>query len=244
MSIEFFLFPSNMPSTEGKFLARVETGKAVGLDAIAQQIADSGLTASRSEILGILSRACEVIESRLIEGSAVQFGGVCTLRPTIRGIFANGDSSFDPDVNSIEVAASAGPRIRKAVREQASAEKIGRPQPSPNLLDYSDIMAASHNETITCGGLGQLTGTDLDFNPEAPDEGLFLVTNVDLTGVKVTYFQKSTATQAVFMVPQAGPSAEDGYFVLKRRNRPTGPLVTGQSVPMMISFAPAAVAVG
>ncbi|MBN2211271.1 MAG: DUF4469 domain-containing protein, partial [Sedimentisphaerales bacterium] len=168
-------------------------------------------------------------------------GGICNIRPTIRGTFDSINDGYDPTVNSVEVAAAAGSRLRKNVQKNATVEKVGNVAPSPSLTEYLDVATGQVNTRIDGGSIGQIDGTSLNFDSEQADEGLFLKDNIAATPVKVTVIQKASSSQIVFMVPDGEVSAESAYLLLRRRNKTDGPIVEGQSETM--EFNPASVAV-
>lgn len=109
-----------------------------------------------------------------------------------------------------------GKRYRKAVREQAQAAKQEAVKPKPNPLEYTpstgsgrcDINSGERNSVLIPGGMGQVVGHRLKFDPADANQGVFFVA------------EGGGATKAV-VVGEAGrrvacPEPVEGAFVCAR----------------------------
>lgn len=230
MTIKYSLYESKIPAIAGKYVARTDMAATVTISVLAGRVA-MGISAEASEVEAILAATCNTIEKILLEGQAVELGGIARIGTSIKGTFPTFESNFDPLINSIDVTATAGARIKRTIRQKAIAEKQLKPMPSPNVVQFKDVNTATYNSVITDGGLGQINGVDLDLDLTDPDQGVFIVDAVPgpTPETKVTILQKHTAGEIVFMVPDISLYTEV-VLVIRRRNTPTGPLISGQSV--------------
>jgi hypothetical protein len=89
-------------------------------------------------------------------------------------------------------------------------------------LDYTDLNSGELNRRITPGGMGQLTGYRLRFDPADPEQGIFFI-NGSATRVSVT--GKNNPSELVFLVP-AGLTPGD-YRLELRSTMGNGALHTG-----------------
>ncbi|MBN2211131.1 MAG: DUF4469 domain-containing protein [Sedimentisphaerales bacterium] len=237
MSLQFYLYQSKLDHAEGRFLARAAKTPVEGIDTIAAEIANSGLAAGKAEVAAVLAQACEVIERRLIAGRAVRLGGICTLRPTIRGSFDGPETAFEHGRHEVAVSIAAGKRLQKAVRTYARVEKVGPQNAAPVIQEYFDVATQSRNTLYTPGGIGQLTGSRLSFNQSDPEQGLFLESVQLAESLRITTFQKVANREIVFLAPALETGVTQVNFLLKRRTRPAGPLLIARGVTL--SIAPA-----
>ena len=232
MSIEFFLYPSALPNAQGTFIAKTKVSHAIGINELVDRVAGSKTALGKGDIRGVIESLCEIIELEVTAGNSVQLGGICKVRAMIKGAFDSVSSGFDPAVNSIDVCVTAGSRLRKAVSDNASVDKVAHVAPSPELTTYTDVASGAKNLNINANTMGLLEGNNLSFDSEQADEGLFLQDNIAAAPVKVSVIQTATAGKIIFMVPVGEVSAESAYLLLRRRNQKNGPLVEGQSVSM------------
>lgn len=93
--------------------------------------------------------------------------------------------------------------------------------PQPMIL--RDLRTGATNELLTRGGRAELRGMDLQFDANAPDEGLFIVDSIDETEYRVANVSPPAdptigVMQAIeFSIPADLPG---GSYSLEARNRP------------------------
>jgi hypothetical protein len=66
---------------------------------------------------------------------------------------------------------SAGQRFRKAVQSQAQAAKGERVVPRPNPVEFTDVNTGERNSVLTPGGMAQVIGYRLKFDPADAAQG-------------------------------------------------------------------------
>ncbi len=114
MTIHYSLMENKLIAGAGDFIARVQPTDSIDLDGLIDFIADKGSTVTRTDIKAVLEDAIEASCQMLELGMRVNFGGLCSLFTSIKGRFEDSDSTFDPEVQQLEVKATAGTRIKKA----------------------------------------------------------------------------------------------------------------------------------
>ena len=80
---------------------------------------------------------------------------------------------YDPSRHQIAPKVTAGKRYRKAIKEQAQAAKQEAVKPKP--LEYTDINTGERNSVLSPGGMGQVIGHRLKFDPADPEQGFFFM---------------------------------------------------------------------
>jgi len=215
MTISYSLFENNLTSDPGDYAAQIKVTDSVDLEAIADRMIDQGSTVTKADILAVLEDVIKATEGYLLEGYRVNFGGLCDLYPRLRGIFNGITDNYDPARHKIDVGASPGARVRKAIRDNASVTKVETIKPIPALNEYVDLATGETNSTITAGNIGTINGHRLKFDATQPDEGVFIIDTAGPSNHAVA-IQKNKPGQLVFLVPVLGPGTS---FYLEVRAR-------------------------
>ena len=234
MSIPYSLFNNKMDPSNLFWAAKVQNIATLGLNGLADEIVAMGSTVTKADVLAVLENACQAIEANLLKGYRVSVGGVVDVYTSIRGKFTDGGDNFDPARHEFEVCANAGTRIRKAVRANASAEKVIPVPRAPYLINYADMGSSTTNEKATPGSIGTITGNLLSYHPSNPLEGVYFV-NSGGTATKATGVERNKPSELVFLVP----TLADGDYTLQVRTVLTkdGQIRTGQ-LPATLNVGP------
>ncbi len=234
--IHYFLYRSRLNNLAGKYAAQLTGGQNIGTEFLAKVVAESGLTASSSEVRAILDRTREIIIQQLLLGNTVSLEGLCTLRPSIAGTFPRADAPFDASLNHVAVSVTADKRLRKEVRLSARVERVGHARPMPTLVEVRDVATDSRNRVLTPGGIGQLNGDALRFDRADGEQGLFIAAEGMERPLAVTALQKATDKEIVFLTPTLEPAMTSVYLMLRSRRTPDGPLITGKSMTLDVAI--------
>ena len=113
------------------------------------------------------------IEDALQEGYNV-VTPLVNYRMSIRGVFEGPLDGFDESRHRLLPRLLPGKRLRKALRDVPVA-KVRSEKPRPQPLMYLDIATGVSDDIVTPGGVGQVAGDRLRFDPADPDEGIFFV---------------------------------------------------------------------
>ena len=200
MSIKYALYRNNVTSDPDDYAASVEVAGSLDLDGLADRMIAQGSTTTRADILAVLEDAIAACELAMQDGFRVNFGGLIELFPRVKGVFTGPTDAFDPARHTLDVGANPGVRVRKTVREQAVVEKVEAVKPAPNPIEYRDVNSDTTNDTVTVGGIGQLSGSRLKYDDTAADEGVYFVATAG-GETKVDTVQKNKPSQVVFLVP-------------------------------------------
>lgn len=228
MTISYKLRKNNIVTDEDVYAGMLSQTASVGLKELADRIIDQGSTVTKPDVLAVLENCATAIESFLLEGTRVQFAGLCDLFPRIKGKFTGPDDSFDPARHKIDLSAVPGARIRKTFRERATVAKKEAQEIVPSLTSFFDLGSNTTNARISTGNIGQINGYRLKFNPEAADEGIFL-TNLSIGGTeKITAVSHNTAGKLVFLTPATLEMTDVYQLEVRTRYTTGGTLRTGK----------------
>ena len=135
-SIKYNLVEASMPTLadKGKYLAQVQLRGSLGFDEMADRILAQGSCVTKPDILAVFENLAMALETAVLEGYRVNFGGVFDMFPSVRGTFDDITAPFDASVHSTDVRARCGARIRSTVMANAAVERVYLPKPAPTLL--------------------------------------------------------------------------------------------------------------
>ena len=236
MPITYQIVQSQMDSENKFYYGRVVATSSLDLNGMADEIVGMGTTVTKTDVLAVLESMCEAVERNLLKGVRINLGGVVDIFTSMRGTFTGPTDSYDPELQSIEAVASAGSRIKKAVREGATVEKQAVTTRLPVLEQYIDNASGTTNTTVTSGGIGTITGSLLQYDETQSDEGIYFVSSGG-TATKVTSVERNKASELVFLVPTLG-EVQYSLEVRARLNK-TGGVKTGV-LPYTLTAQPVA----
>lgn len=124
---------------------------------------------------------------------------VFNCRLTIKGTFNGQNDTFLPGRNSVEISLSPGLRLRDA-KTGVEVQKQERSLPTARPLDFTDLNSGDLNTTLTPGGMGQLTGHRLKFDPADPAQGIYF-TATDGSRSRVSVVGRNDPSELLFLIP-------------------------------------------
>lgn len=201
MPIKYALFKNNITADPDDYTAMVQLTDSADGDDLVQDIIDQGTTVRKPDIVAVTAALKLACQRRLEQGQRVNYFGMMDFFPRIKGVFDGPTDSFDSARHHVDVGANPGSELRAAVREAAHVEKVESVKPSPNLVEYRDVGSDTTNDQLTPGQIGQLSGNRLKYDPEAADEGIYIIDQSGGAEKKVTSIQKNKPAQLVFLVP-------------------------------------------
>ncbi|WP_020531605.1 DNA-binding domain-containing protein [Flexithrix dorotheae] len=206
--IKFHLSPNALGNGDGAFKATVKPMGSLTPEQLVERILAKSTTVSKADVLAVLSLYEEVKQAALKEGySLVTPTG--NFRLSIGGTFNSQTDRFDPSRHEIRVNISAPTPMVNFIR-QASVEKVEGSIPSPSILELQDVTSNTTNQTLTPGGLVNIAGKRLKFDPANPDEGIFFIDSAN-TATRVDAVADNKPARLIFMAP--GGLAKGDYKV-------------------------------
>lgn len=223
MPIQYCLVPNpNTPDPNDQY-ARVTTIANTTLDDLAGQIVREGHATSSEQAKAVLSAAMDIIARQVADGNAVNLP-LMTIRPGLTGVFIDVNDSFDPSRHTLRTNLQSGPLLDAAM-STATPQKIQGGAPAPYLISFTDLNTGSVNGTITPGGMGQVLGSELKFDPAQNGAGLFVIAETNGAGQFVPVSMR-TDGQLLFIIP--GDLVAGAYALEARRVYGSGSLRSGR----------------
>jgi len=223
LPIKYALFENNLTADPSDFAAIVQITSAADTEAIIRRVLDQGSTVTEADLRAAAADLVKAVTALLLEGNRVHFFGLADFFPRVKGVFTGPLDNFDAARHTVDVGANPGTRVRDDVRADATVEKVEALKPAPNPIEYRDVNSDTTNDTVTVGGIGQLSGSRLKYDALQADEGIYFVATAG-GETKVTVVQKNKPAQVVFSVPA---TLVPGTYNLEVRARqgspPAGP---------------------
>jgi hypothetical protein len=196
MPISFSLHKNTLSGDANQFRAVVQSAGTLDYEQIIDLVVKQNSTVTRADTLAVLDNLFTVIEDALLLGLNVNTPGA-NYRASVKGSFDSDTDGFTPGRNTVEAAISPGLRLRRAMqRAQVQKQESGFNRPRPT--NYLDLNTADLNRQITPGGMGQITGYRLKFDPADPAQGIFFVNG---TTTRVSVVGHNGPSKLMFLVP-------------------------------------------
>ena len=151
------------------------------------------------------------VERLLLEGRNVNTP-LASFRVGIQGLFEGPNDAFDPSRHRVVPRVSPGSRLRKTVATRALAVKQETIKCSPSPNEYVDVNSGAHDSALTSGGMGQLFGYRLNYDPADAQQGIFFIA-ADGSEKRVEIVGRNKPRELMFTVPALAP----GSYTLEAR---------------------------
>jgi hypothetical protein len=198
MPIKYYLQPNPVTPDPNDQSARVLPNASLTLEDIIAKMMQRGTTVTEADTRAVLNLFFDVVSDEVADGNFVNLP-LANIRVGISGVFTSITDSFDPSRHSIRATLSPGLLLSEKM-QKVRLEKTLQPLPSPVILEFLNINTNTTNSVLTPGGIGQIVGEELKFNPNNPQEGIFFVA-ADGTETKVQIIASRTEGKLVFSIP-------------------------------------------
>jgi hypothetical protein len=198
MPILYYLQPNPITPDPNDQSARVLPKDIVDLEFIIAEMVKRGSVAGEADIRAVLTLLFNIIGDELARGNFVNLP-IVNIRIGISGIFDSTTDNYDPTRHIIRPTVSPGALLFQKL-QNVTVEKLKSSRPSPTLSEFTNVNTNTVDSILTPGGIGQIVGEELKFNPENPQEGVFFIKE-DGEETKAAVFQTRTTGKLVFIIP-------------------------------------------
>jgi len=170
VSIHYRIEENNLEP--GTFYARVLRGEVVNLDdLIPNAVAKTSLTSA--DLRGAVSALTEEIVAALAAGKTVVVDGLVTFYVSLGGSFDTPDHVITRETADLNVQAQSNHFVEAVVASRASYTQEAAGVRLPVISSVYDVTSRVCGR-YTPAGVMRLAGENLKFDPEQPDEGVFV----------------------------------------------------------------------
>ncbi len=197
MPIQYALFPNHLTSDPDDYMAVVQNQSSRTKEDIIDVMIGRGSTVTKAEALSVLEEFEAAVEQALKDGHSINTP-LFKIGASVQGVFYENDS-FDRSKHYVRLNVTPGGRIGE-IAPNIGVEKVEASSPQPNLASFKDVASDTTNETLTPGGVGELTGSRLKINPEEDEQGVFFIAE-DGTETKASTLIRNKPSNLIFMIP-------------------------------------------
>ncbi len=199
MPIQYSLRENHLTPDPNDFMASVTPTRTVEMEDIISRMIDRGSTVTKADILSVMEDFQKALEAFIEEGASIvlPFANYST---SIKGVFEGQDASFDSAKHQVAINVNPGKEIKALTKKRLSVQKQEATVPQPNLAIFTDFNTGEKNSIITPGGMGQILGHRLKFDPAVAEDGIYFVKD-DNNETKVTVVGQNKPSVLMFMIP-------------------------------------------
>ena len=211
MTIEYYLRENALTSDPDDYNAVVVSKGTASPDDLAQTMIQQGSTLTPEDIAAAFESMTRATVALLNQGFRVTTP-VAIISPTIQGVFAGKEDSYDPKRHAARLNANTYGLLEKRWRATSDFDRTesgGRI--APRLDDYHDVTTGTRNGALTPNSVGRVEGKNLKLDPEDPQQGVFFVAE-DGTQTRVSMYVKVKPAEVIVATPDL-PAGDYGVRV-------------------------------
>ena len=171
--LKYSLRENLLTAAPDDYMAQVADVRSYTLDEIIDLMMDKGTTVTRADVAATLQVYGEVCSSIIKDGSALNTPLMNTAM-SISGVFNGANDAFDKKRHTVNLNLTAGTLLRDAATK-VKCEKTESANTDPYITEVADIVSGKVNESLTKGGIIQITGSRLKFDDKDAAQGIFFV---------------------------------------------------------------------
>lgn len=214
MPIRYSLRKNPLTPDPNDYMATITSTRSVEMNDVIDYIIDRGSTVTKADILSVMEDFQEALAVFIRQGASVVLP-FSHYTASMKGKFDGPDDIFDSTRHSVAINIKPGKLIREVLKKGLTVEKQEAFTPSPNLSEFTDFNSGEKNSTVTPGGMAQILGYRMKFNPGIEENGIYFVKE-DGTATKVTIIGQNKPSELMFLIPQELTS---GVYTLEVRNK-------------------------
>ncbi|UTC76217.1 DUF4469 domain-containing protein [Treponema sp. OMZ 792] len=171
--LKYCLRENLLTADENDYMAQTAEVRSFSLDEIIDLMMQKGSTLTKADTKAALQVYAEVVCTLIKDGAALNTPLLNTSL-SISGTFNGAADSFDKKRHTVHLNLSAGTLLKEAVGK-IKCEKVEAADTNPYITEVTDIVSGKVNEVLTAGGVVQLVGSRLKFDPKDTAQGIFFV---------------------------------------------------------------------
>ena len=212
--LKYALRENLLTPDENDYMAQAADVRSFSLDEIIDLMMEKGSTLTKADTKAALQVYGEVVSALIKDGAAVNTPLMNTSL-SISGVFIGATDTFDKKRHSVNLNLTAGPLLKDAAAK-IKCEKTEAADTNPYITEVSDIVTGKVNEVLTAGGIVQLVGSRLKFDPKDAAQGLFFVPETGAE-VKAAVIAENKPARLMAIIPADLPA---GNWYVEVRTKP------------------------
>lgn len=199
MAIRYALIQNKAIVGENRLVARVYSSGTLDEEEMIRRCSAQGTTVSESDTRAVFAKLKRELVQALADGYNVNIGP-CTFSVHVKGTFEGYGDRFDSNRHKIVIRSRSAKWLQKDVVNKTRVHKIAPHELRPNLISFLDIVTGQRDSIMTPGGIGRIDGNRLKFDPDDPDQGLYILTE-DRRVLRVEVIADNRPHKLIFLIP-------------------------------------------
>ena len=206
--LKYCLRENLLTPDENDYMAQTADVRSFSLDEIIDLMMQKGSTLTKADTKAALQVYGEVISALIADGAAVNTPLMNT-SVSVSGVFIGANDTFDKKRHAVNLNLTAGNLLKEAAAK-IKCEKTEAADTNPYITEVSDIVSAKVNEVLTAGGIVQLVGARLKFDPKDTAQGIFFVPETGAE-VKAAVIAENKPARLMAIIP--ADLAAGSYYI-------------------------------
>ncbi|MCB0191784.1 MAG: DUF4469 domain-containing protein [Anaerolineae bacterium] len=205
MSIDYHLHEYRLASGSD-YRARVQYRQTIDYDGMLDLMQAQHPDLSPAEARVVFDVFIKTLLPLLMDGNRVvtPFG---TFGITLKGNFNALTDKFDARKHRFEITIKPAPKLQKAFARQAHPHKVETPKRVPKLDEYIHVADPAAYNQLSPGHMARLLGNNLKFNPDDPEQGIFLLAmkngrrDAEQLPIRIAQIGTNKSKELLFLIP-------------------------------------------
>ncbi|MDR2536936.1 MAG: DUF4469 domain-containing protein [Treponema sp.] len=228
------LYPNYLPQVEGAYIARTVNEATLNIEQVCAALKNrGGFTGNYNDLVEYVRQFFDEAAYQLCDGFAVNTG-YFSVHPNVGGMFDKATEGHDTGKHPVTFRFRTRAPLR-ALAERIVVEVEGLADASCYIDEFIDVSTEAVNETLTPGGMFNISGHKVKVAGDSPDVGVYFVSAADPSQrVKVAgHLAENAASKLIGVIPALTPGAYT-LEVVTQYTHGGSPL----KEPRTITFAP------
>ncbi|MDR2097337.1 MAG: DUF4469 domain-containing protein [Spirochaetaceae bacterium] len=199
------LYPNYLTHVEGVYIARTDNEASLSIEEVCAALKNrGGFTGSYNDLVEHVRQFFDEAAYQLCDGFAVNTG-YFSVHPNVGGTFDKAIEGHDAQKHPVTFRFRTLASLR-SLAERIVVEVEGLADVQGYIDEFIDITTESVNETLTSGGMFNISGHKIKIAGDNPEVGVYFVPEANPAGrVKVSgHLAENTASKLIGVIPALG----------------------------------------
>jgi hypothetical protein len=198
------LYPNYLPGVQGAYIARTDNEASLSIEEVCAALKNrGGFTGNYDDLVDHVKQYFDEADYQLCDGFAVSTG-YYSLHPNVGGTFDKVTENYSETNHPVTFRFRTRAPLR-ALAEHIGIEVEGLADVQGYIDEFIDVTTESVNETLTLGGMFNISGHKIKVAGDKPEVGVFFVSATDAAKrTKVEeHLAENTGSKVISMIPSA-----------------------------------------
>jgi hypothetical protein len=198
------LYPSYLPGTEGKYIARTTNEATVTVEEIcADAVKRGGYDGSHDQMVKAVRHFLKETRYQLADGFSVNLE-LCSVHPNIGGLFENANELHDHQKHQLDFRFHALKPLLD-LRNEIEVLIEGVADTHGYIMEFTDVATGAVNDTYSTTGMFAITGYKLKVEGDSPDVGVYFEQQGGIAKLKAAHLAENTQSKIISAFPPGPP---------------------------------------